>query len=148
MPAVSADLSRGQDKRDSRVRLQAAFAYAVTWAALPAGAVVANHVFGLSCPFRASTGLDCPACGATRATAKLLAGNLVEALHYNALWITMGLPLFGLGLMGQLLGGERLRTGNWPRWAGLPLAIAILGAWTLARNLPTFHTINSAWRSP
>lgn len=148
MPALSVEPSREQGNRDSRARLGAAFAYVVTWSALPVAAALANYVTGLTCPFRASTGLDCPACGATRATAKLMTGNLVDALHYNALWITVGLPLFGLGLMGQLLGGERPRNHPWPRWAGLPLAIAMLGAWTLVRNLTTFHAINSAWRSP
>lgn len=148
MDALSVEMSPGQRTRDSRVRLEDAVAYAATWAALPAGAVIANHVLGLACPFRLSTGLDCPACGATRATASLLTGNLVQALHYNALWIAAGLPLFVVGLMGQLLGAEHRRTERWPRWAGLPLVLGILGVWTLVRNLPALHSINSAWRTP
>jgi hypothetical protein len=39
------------------------------------------------CPFHRLTGLDCPGCGGLRATHQLLHGNIVQALHFNALWV-------------------------------------------------------------
>ncbi|UQX88333.1 DUF2752 domain-containing protein [Jatrophihabitans telluris] len=49
------------------------------------------------CPFHAVTGLNCPLCGATRATYALLHGDVVTALHDNAVYV-LGLPLlFWLG---------------------------------------------------
>ena len=44
------------------------------------------------CPLRAVTGLDCPFCGATRATFRLLRGDVVGALDLNALWV-LALPV-------------------------------------------------------
>jgi hypothetical protein len=41
------------------------------------------------CSFRAATGLDCPGCGATRATHALLHGQLVDAWRLNALWVLL-----------------------------------------------------------
>lgn len=36
------------------------------------------------CPFKALTGLDCPACGGLRMVYSLLHGDVLAALHYNA----------------------------------------------------------------
>jgi hypothetical protein len=41
------------------------------------------------CSFHAMTGLDCPGCGATRATHELLHGHVLAAWRYNALWVVM-----------------------------------------------------------
>jgi hypothetical protein len=43
------------------------------------------------CPLRALTGLNCPLCGATRATYALLHGDVATALHDNALYL-IGIP--------------------------------------------------------
>lgn len=49
------------------------------------------------CPLHAFTGLNCPGCGATRATRALLHGDIVAAFHFNALYVSL-LPLVGLFL--------------------------------------------------
>jgi hypothetical protein len=50
-----------------------------------------------TCPFHELTGLDCPGCGATRATHQLLHGNISAALKLNA-FAVLSLPLLaGLG---------------------------------------------------
>lgn len=46
----------------------------------------------LSCPFHALTGLDCPLCGATRATLALLDGDVAGAFDLNPL-LVLALPL-------------------------------------------------------
>ena len=45
----------------------------------------------LPCPFKTITGLNCPACGSTRAVHHLLHGRLLLALRCNALFV-LGLP--------------------------------------------------------
>ena len=66
-----------------------------TTAHLTAGAAVAGaavlyrfspqaYWFYPRCPFFALTHHRCPGCGATRAAAELLHGNLAAALHFNA----------------------------------------------------------------
>jgi len=43
-----------------------------------------NHL--LACPYKATTGIDCPGCGMQRAFIELLKGNLTESIHlYPAL---------------------------------------------------------------
>src|SRR5215472_13657034 len=49
------------------------------------------------CQFHQLTGLHCPGCGATRALYALLHGDLVTALHDNALFVAL---LAAAGLRG------------------------------------------------
>jgi len=92
------------------------------------------------CPLRATTGLDCPLCGATRATFALLRGDVARALDLNALYV-LALPFlavvaivwFRAGRTPALLG----RSGV--RWVALGLAVAF----TVARNLPPFTVLGS-----
>ena len=111
-----------------------------------AGAVVAGsayllvndpakgHTF-LPCPFRTMTGLDCPMCGATRATAALLRGHVGTALGYNVLWVAL-IPLVVWAWVTELRGGWA--TSRHPfrrRWFGIALVVvAVLFA--VVRNLP------------
>lgn len=48
-----------------------------------------TYGFYPQCPFHALTGLLCPGCGATRALATLLHGNLKEAMPWNGLFVVL-----------------------------------------------------------
>ncbi|MBO4982252.1 MAG: DUF2752 domain-containing protein [Lachnospiraceae bacterium] len=43
-----------------------------------------QYFFHTVCPLKIVTGLDCPACGLTRASLLLLTGHITEALERNA----------------------------------------------------------------
>jgi hypothetical protein len=92
----------------------------------------------LGCPFRASTGLWCPGCGATRALHALLRGDVAGMASQNAL-----LPLFLLGTGLLWLTWWRSARGRpAPAWWGrTPPAVWVwLGGLVIAfgvlRNLP------------
>ena len=90
------------------------------------------------CTFHALTGLDCPGCGATRATHELLHGRLLAAWHYNALWV-LSLPLAAYLAISELrvLAGRRPLPGDLPRrtWFWLSVAAAAI-LFFVVRNLP------------
>ena len=96
------------------------------------------HHFYPVCVFHQLTGLNCPGCGGTRALYALLHGDIITALHDNALLVT------GLALT--------VARGAWfalNRWRGrpngrffpprllLPLLV-LLGLFGVLRNLPAF----------
>ena len=89
------------------------------------------------CTFHALTGLDCPGCGATRATHELLHGRLSTALRYNALWVLL-LPLTAYLTISELRvsAGRRPLPGELPRraWFWLSITAASL-AFLVMRNL-------------
>ena len=88
---------------------------------------------GWSCPLRALTGVPCPTCFLTRATAAALSGDLQGSIHWHAFG-----PMAAAGLLGwsalalyrrQLLplpGGKAL-------WFGV--AMALLLFWLLRLTL-------------
>jgi hypothetical protein len=111
--------------------------------ALAAGGCAALAVVGLvdpsartvtpPCPLKAMTGLDCPLCGATRATHALLHGHLATALDLNALYV-LTLPVVGVLMLLWLVRGrlpERLTTGT-VVWS----VLAVATAFAVLRNLP------------
>jgi hypothetical protein len=90
------------------------------------------------CTFHALTGLNCPGCGATRATHELLHGRLLAAWHYNALWV-LSLPLAVYLTISELrvLSGGRPLPGDLPRRTWFWLAVAaVTMVFFLCRNLP------------
>ena len=92
-----------------------------------------RHTLAPPCPLQALTGLDCPLCGATRATHALLNGQLATALDFNALYV-LALPVLGVVMLLWLVRGrvpERLRSGAF-LWSVVAVAIAF----AIARNLP------------
>ena len=92
------------------------------------------------CPMRALTGLDCPLCGATRATHALVRGDLLTALDFNALYVVT-LPLVLLAIGWWIVRG-RTPAALVPaavRWAMLGVAVAFM----VARNLPAFTVLAS-----
>ena len=96
----------------------------------------AHQVF-LPCPFRLITGLYCPFCGGLRMVHDLAHGQLVAALHDDAL----ALPLLAIAVLAWL----NVAVGSWlgrpvvrvrrPGWLW-PAVVVVLVAWTILRNLP------------
>ena len=76
-------------------------AWAVCAAAGAQAALVAAGLPGWLCPVKALTGVPCPGCGLTRATAALFRGDLSAALrtHAYAPVILLALLLTGLALL-------------------------------------------------
>jgi Protein of unknown function (DUF2752) len=97
------------------------------------------------CPLHAWTGLNCPLCGATRATYSLLHGDLVAALQANALYV-VGIPFFALLWWRWYLDAASAAPGSTrllPRRLSIPL-LALVVAFAVLRNLPLL----SPWLSP
>jgi hypothetical protein len=89
------------------------------------------------CRFHALMGLNCPGCGATRATHELLHGRLAAAWHYNALWV-LSLPLAVYASISELrtLAGGRPLPGGLSRriWFWISLSAAGM-VFFVVRNL-------------
>jgi hypothetical protein len=98
----------------------------------------ATHAYYPVCQFHRLTGLNCPGCGMTRALYALLHGQILLALHDNALFV---LSLLALVVRVAWFGWNQHRGGPlgeffphkflWPF-----LALALL--FTILRNLPAF----------
>lgn len=100
------------------------------------------------CPLRATTGLWCPACGATRASALMLRGRPLEALHYNLLWVLVApVVVYQLLAWGAAAFGIRwlppLRFGR-VAIGGMLGAIAVF---FVIRNIPGFDILNPLARA-
>jgi hypothetical protein len=95
------------------------------------------------CPLHAATGLDCPGCGATRATHALLHGDLTGALDHNALFV-LALPLILLAMVNWFLraAGRDVRPIRWSNWMTWVALVAVLGFF-LVRNLPGFSYLRA-----
>ena len=52
------------------------------------------------CPFRLTTGLDCPLCGGTRAVHSFVTGHPLRAMDHNLL-IAIAIPLLFVGLVAD-----------------------------------------------
>jgi hypothetical protein len=78
-----------------------------------------EYSFYPRCPFFALTHHYCPGCGATRAMAELLHGNLSAALHFNAA-LTLLLP-FVLRYFGKMywtaMRENRIELPSVPDWS-------------------------------
>lgn len=104
-----------------------------------------THGVGV-CPMVLFFGIQCPACGATRATHLMFRGHFLEALHYNALWVVL-FPFCLYGLFSWALHAAfgrrvipRLRIDSW-----IPNAVlAAMVAFFVVRNLPIefLHVLN------
>ncbi len=92
-----------------------------------------SHVLGPPCPLKLLTGLDCPLCGATRATSSLLHGHLGTAFDHNALYV-LALPVVGLLMVVWLLRG---RLPAWTESARLRISLLVMAiVFGVVRNLP------------
>ena len=105
--------------------------FAATTAALGAAGWAPSGV--ITCPFRILTTVRCPLCGMTRATLRLLHGDLPGALHLHPA-APLVLLLLGGGLVYLLVA---LARGRAPRLVAvpLPLALATLGGVWIANLL-------------
>ena len=84
---------------------------------------------GWSCPLRALTGIPCPTCYLTRATAASLTGNLDGALQLHAFGPVVAVALVTWSIV-SIRQRRLLPTGipAWPLGAGV---IALLSYWVL-----------------
>lgn len=95
------------------------------------------------CPLRSLTGLDCPLCGATRATHALLRGDLATALDFNALYVAAVPVVVIVGLL-WLVRGRLPAVVRDRRTAWVLLSVGV--AFAVVRNLPfePFSVLSSA----
>jgi Protein of unknown function (DUF2752) len=87
------------------------------------------------CPFNWATGLLCPFCGGTRMAYDLTHGDLVTALHDNALLMAalpLGLLVYGRWLVAGLR-GRRHRPRLSSRGTFAVLVVAVV--WMVVRNI-------------
>ena len=93
----------------------------------------ARTTLGPPCPLQVTTGLDCPLCGATRATHQLVRGDVVAALDLNALYVLV-VPV-AVALMAWWLVRGELPT--WTGRTGVRIGAGVVAAsFFVARNLP------------
>jgi hypothetical protein len=94
-----------------------------------------RYSFYPRCPIYVLFHLQCPGCGATRALAALLRGDLLEALHQNALF-TFALPVF---LFWAACRYGRLKHKSFrsmqPPQVTVYAALVIVAVFTITRNL-------------
>ncbi|HEY1787152.1 MAG TPA: DUF2752 domain-containing protein [Verrucomicrobiae bacterium] len=115
----------------------------LVFAALAGAAVLfffdpTRHSFYPVCQFHLLTGLYCPGCGATRASYQLLHGNILTALHDNALFVIL-LPILaarGIWFLNRQRRCQPVRFFIPPAslWTFLVLAVVFV----VLRNLPAF----------
>jgi hypothetical protein len=88
-----------------------------------------------ACPFKALTGLDCPACGGLRMTHDLLNGDLAAAVMDNV-FLLVALPALAVWLLMRRRRGLKLM----PMPAIVTVVVAA-AAWTVVRNWPGFPLV-------
>lgn len=94
------------------------------------------------CPFHRLTGLNCPGCGLTRGFHALFEGDVLSALHFNAL-LPIYAFIFGYMIISMILIAVRGRGLSWkvfPPSAMYAFMIVTL-VFSVARNLP-FYPFN------
>jgi hypothetical protein len=97
------------------------------------------------CLFHQSTGLLCPGCGSLRALHQLLHGNVIAALHFNAL-LVLSLPLAAWFCCRSIIANLKQRPAAIcirPAWLWSGLVVSVV--FGILRNLPFAQ---SAWLAP
>jgi len=64
-----------------------------------------HSIFFPKCPFYLLTGLQCPGCGSQRAIHSLLNLDIVQAFHYNALFV-ISIPYIAIGVYLEYFNGK------------------------------------------
>ncbi len=104
------------------------------WLALLAGLVCLQrfaHTNVTTCQFHRATGLPCPTCGLTRGVLALLHGDVLAAIGYNPLFMSI-LVMTAIWLIARLALGVTLRvqlTGREKVAAWVTLGVAIVVNW-------------------
>ena len=95
------------------------------------------------CPFKATTGWDCPLCGGLRATDHLAHGNVAAAFHDNAP-LLLALPLivwaWSDAVLDRRAGKPYRRVPTRLAWSGA----ALLAVFAVVRNLPGMAALRPA----
>jgi hypothetical protein len=105
----------------------------VAWAA---GALAYNANVALpSCPFKAITGFDCPGCGATRAGASLIQGDVLAALDHHALLIVLPAAFALFWAIKSLVPAVQPACARLAQRPALS-ALVVIGVFWAARLLP------------
>jgi hypothetical protein len=89
------------------------------------------------CPFRMLTGWWCPGCGMTRATHRLLHGDVIGALRLNALlpFVLTAIALLWIDWYRRSIASRPWLPSSVPRWATAAAIVAATGFAAL-RNVP------------
>lgn len=101
-----------------------------------------NAGFFPQCPFHALTGMNCPGCGLTRGFHALFQGDILGALHFNAM-----LPIYafviGYAMISFFLIATRGRGLSWKIFppSALYAFLVITLIFSVGRNLP-FYPFN------
>ncbi|WP_132993075.1 DUF2752 domain-containing protein [Gordonia zhaorongruii] len=89
------------------------------------------------CPLNSLLHVNCPGCGVSRAIYHLLHGDVVAALHHNALFVIV-LGLSAVGFVTYSVGlwrGRRHR--RWYEVRSVPISLVVITlAWFVIRNIP------------
>jgi len=97
----------------------------------------AGQFFYPRCLLYSTTGLQCPGCGATRATSALLHGEWARAWRLNPLWVIL-LPFLAWTYLTWLvndIGNRRWFQPLETRYGVIVLLAALIG-FGVARNMP------------
>jgi hypothetical protein len=91
----------------------------------------------VACPFRTAVGLDCPACGATRALQSLMELRVLDAFDHNAGAVLLGLAIAVYLLLARLRWRvpPRLRSSLLGRRPA-ELLLGLIVGWAIFRNVP------------
>jgi hypothetical protein len=117
------------------------------WLPVGVGSVTAVATLGVAlwnpgdtgvplCPSKFILGIDCPFCGATRATAALARGDIGRALDHNALWVGL-VPLVVIAFVvwtATTMTGRPFPRVSLPRWLWVGAGV-LLVAFGVSRNL-------------
>ena len=117
------------------------------WTPIGVGALTAVATLGVTlwnpgdtgvplCPSKSILGIDCPFCGATRATAALARGDIGRALDHNALWVglvPMAVIAFVVWTVTTMTGRPVPRV-TLPRWVWVGAGVMLV-AFGVTRNL-------------
>jgi hypothetical protein len=117
----------------------AAFAFVV----ISGGAVLfffdpTKNNFYPICQFHLLTGLYCPGCGATRASYQLLHGNLMAALHDNALYVVSLAALAARGVWFLKRRHYHQPVGHFIPPTALWVFLGVALVFVVLRNMPEF----------